>query len=329
MPRLETEITELATALGALGYDLEAGLVQLPSEIINVQQDTWDRLRAAHQAGQHRLLFTTAWANGRAFLLAKDGLRGRIPIRIEWKGPDRQVEQDPIPADLRIDNVFLVSVKTRSAVIWNRSPSQVFTHTAQPVHWYVETAPDEYQALYEAAVSCSGLSAMPSRAADLSRSQGLAMAATLNPRQWPEPLASLYKALASRCAARSAEIWNDAISSPAQRERAAWWLLRLAPAPYYLLGDATRAPLRIRVDTPWDWRQAWHFESLEIAPAVGAGQPQVEWRLRARHRETGEINDVDGYVEVRWSHGRFSGHPEAKVQLRTPHERVPGYTPLV
>jgi hypothetical protein len=147
MPRLETEITELATALGALGYDLEAGLLHRPPQIVKVGDNTWDRLKAAYQAGQHRVLFTGAWANGYAFLLARDGLRGRIPIRIEWKGPDRQVEQDPIPADLRVDNVFLVSVKTRSAVIWNRSPSQVFRRTAQASHWYVETAPDEYQAL--------------------------------------------------------------------------------------------------------------------------------------------------------------------------------------
>ena len=157
MPRIETEITELATALGALGYDLEAGLLQLPPEIVNVPLSTWDRLRSVHQAGQHRLLFTTAWANGRAFLLAKDGLRGRIPIRIVWLGPDRQVEQVAIPAVLGIDNVFLVSVKTRSAVLWNRSPSQVFTRTANPSHWYAKTAADEYQALYEAAVAHSGL----------------------------------------------------------------------------------------------------------------------------------------------------------------------------
>jgi hypothetical protein len=328
MPRIETEITELATALGALGYDLEAGLLQLPPEIVNVPLSTWDRLRTVHQAGHHRLLFTTAWANGRAFLLAKDGLRGRIPIRIEWKGPDRQVEQDPIPADLRIDNVFLVSVKTRSAVLWNRSPSQVFTRTANPTHWYAETAGDEYQALYEAAVAHSGLDGLPGRAADLTRAQGQAMAATLDTRQWPETLLPLYQTLAHRCSARSAQIWNESVRSPSRREQTAWWLLRLAPAPYYLLGDATRAPLRIRVDTPWDWRQTWLFEGLDIIPAVAAGQPQVEWTLRARHRETGETRHADGYVEVRWSHGRFSGHPEAKVKLRTPHERVPGYTPL-
>ena len=39
--------------------------------------------------------------------------------------------------------------------------------------------------------------------------------------------------------------------------------------------------------------------------------------------------EVGGHVEVRWSHGRFGGLPEAKVYLDTPHARVPGYFPLV
>jgi hypothetical protein len=37
---------------------------------------------------------------------------------------------------------------------------------------------------------------------------------------------------------------------------------------------------------------------------------------------------VEGHVEVRWSHGRFLGSPEAKVYLDTPHVHVPGYNLL-
>jgi hypothetical protein len=37
---------------------------------------------------------------------------------------------------------------------------------------------------------------------------------------------------------------------------------------------------------------------------------------------------VRGRVEIRWSHGRFSGSPEAKVYLDTPHVEVPGYHAL-
>jgi hypothetical protein len=328
MPGLKTEITELSTGLGALGYDLGFGLQSPPSQFVNVEPATWERLRAAYERGEHPQLFTTAWQNGRALLLAADGLRGRIPIRVEWKGPDRQVEQDPIPADLRIDNVFLVSIKNRSAVLWNRSPSQVFLRQPRREHWYLETAPEEYEALYSAARTLGNLPELPSSVASLTRPQGAVIATRFPGRQWPEPLDDLYRQMARRCATRSAAIWNATASSPSQRERTSWWLLRLASAPYFLLGDSTAAPLRIRVDTPWDWRQSWEFLSLDIAPALEAGQPQVDWMIHSRHRASGEVRDTSGYVEIRWSHGRFSGNPEAKVQLRTPHEIVPGYTAL-
>jgi len=93
MPGLKTEITEITTGLGALGHDLVAALTDPPPQFVNVKPINWDNLRSAYEVGAHRSLFTTAWLNGRAFLLAADGLRGRIPIRVEWKGPDRQVEQ--------------------------------------------------------------------------------------------------------------------------------------------------------------------------------------------------------------------------------------------
>ena len=97
MPSLATEITEITTGLGALGHDLLTALTDPPPQFVNVQPANWDNLRRAYDQGKHRDLFTTAWLNGRAFLLAAEGLRGRIPIRVEWKGPDRQVEQDPSP----------------------------------------------------------------------------------------------------------------------------------------------------------------------------------------------------------------------------------------
>jgi len=59
------------------------------------------------------------------------------------------------------------------------------------------------------------------------------------------------------------------------------------------------------------------------------GQPIVSWRAVVRERAGRTERVVEGHVEVRWSHGRFSGPPEAKVYLDSPHAEVPGYFPLV
>jgi hypothetical protein len=329
LPGLRTEITEIATGLGALGHDLGSALADPPEQVVNVPDETWERLRQAYETGDHQGLFMTSWLNGRAFLLADQGLRGRIPVRVEWKGPDRQVESNPIPADLRIDHVFLVSIKNRSDVLANRSPAGLFRQEQAKGNWYLETAADEYQALYETALELTGAEGMPMSVEELSASLGKSLAALLPDRSWPEELQQRYLDLAHATATESARIWNMHNQTAGEREQLAWRLLRLAPAPYYLLGATATSSLRIRVNTPWDWRREWEFKMLELQPALSARQPQVDWWFQSRHRRTGEVRVTEGYVEIRWSHGKFSGVPEAKVQLRSRHEDVPGYTPLL
>ena len=69
------------------------------------------------------------------------------------------------------------------------------------------------------------------------------------------------------------------------------------------------------------------MRSFEPA-ATEAGQAIVGWRAVVRDLAADVDVEVDGHVEIRWSHGRFGGPPEAKVYLDTPHARVPGYFPL-
>jgi hypothetical protein len=85
--------------------------------------------------------------------------------------------------------------------------------------------------------------------------------------------------------------------------------------------------MRLRIDTPWDWRQTFRLLRFDVAAQSG-GQPRVGWRGTYEVRDTGEERTVDGHVEFRWSHGRFGQPPEAKVYLDSAHEDVPGYHPL-
>jgi len=85
--------------------------------------------------------------------------------------------------------------------------------------------------------------------------------------------------------------------------------------------------MRLRIDTPWDWRESFRLSSLEISPQA-RGQPLVGWSAIYIVKATGEERTVQGHVEIRWSHGRFGQPPEAKVYLDSPHEDVPGYHEL-
>lgn len=332
MASLQTHISELATALGAMGVDLGEALADPPPQLIGVPHQVMLELRDAHTLGEHSDLFAASWRNGRAFLVAEEGLRGRLPIRVEWRGPAKPVGREPVPADLRIDHVFLVSVKARSNVLHNLSPSSLFDGgPGGGRHWYGAVAPTELQALYEATSAHVGARGLPPSVGDLLNADVSRLTEGLPDRRWPSELLAPYRALCQTVSAASAERWNGRLSDRAARELQLWSLLRLAPTPYYLLGASKSDVLRIRVDTPWDWRQRWRFLGLDIEPDLRAGQPQVRWRgrVRAARGHLDQERVVEGIVEVRWSHGRFCGAPEAKVQLRTRHEDVPGYNELL
>lgn len=110
MASLRTEITEIVTGLGMLGFEsLDEALAARPSEMAGVERHHYDRLIAARADGKHGVQFEEAWANGLAFAVAEDGLRGREPKRVEWKSPHQAPSYEQTPADLRIDHVYLVS----------------------------------------------------------------------------------------------------------------------------------------------------------------------------------------------------------------------------
>ena len=76
--------------------------------------------------GTHAGLFEVAWENGAVFARADEGLRGRPPWLVEWKGPHRPPAYEQIPADLRVDHVYLLSCKYGSNILMNASPWHLF-----------------------------------------------------------------------------------------------------------------------------------------------------------------------------------------------------------
>lgn len=333
MPAPRTEITEIVTGLGCSGIaDLDVALGERP--VANVDDGTWDRLAALHHAGGHRAEFAAAFANGRAFLAAAEGLRGRPPRRVEWKGPTRAPGDDVVPADLRIDHVYLISCKYLSKVLANAAPARLFDRglaggpgPGAGGDWYAEVAPGPYQDLYAVVRQELGARAdLPPQAGDLIPAHRAELRAYLD-AGWTAEAQQAYRALAAAVGRASADRWKRTLARRADAEAVLWRLLRISAAPYFVLGAARDRTLRLRVMTPWDWRQAFELRRVDVW-GDDAGQPQVRWRAEVRVRATGEPVAVDGHVEIRWSHGRFARPPEAKVYLDTPHHRVPGYVPL-
>lgn len=332
MPSAKTEITEVVTGLAITGVEsLAAGLRARP--VANVSDEVWERLTSLERDGQHRQEFAAAWANGRAFLAADDGLRGRPPRLVEWKGPTHAPGDEVVPADLRVDHVWLVSCKYLSKVLANAAPARLFDRglaggpSRVAVDWYGEVAPHAYQALFaQVRLELGQRASLPPNVADLTPGHRAELRAYLD-AGWSTEAQRAYRALAGEVSQASAGRWKRALAKRADAEAVLWRLLRIGSAPYFVLGAQRDRTLRLRVMTPWDWRQAFELKRFDVW-GDDAGQPQVRWQARVRDRSTGEERSVDGHVEVRWSHGRFGKPPEAKAYLDTPHHRVPGYVEL-
>ena len=327
VPSIRTEITEIVTGLGMLGYDtVERGLVHRPDAMADVPIEVWDRLVAAADEPAYRADVWAAWRNGQVFLDSDEGLRGRPPLVVEWKGGHKAPGNETVPVDLRVDHVYLVSCKYASKILLNAAPAQLFDGVAPSGDWFDEVAPEQHQALYTAARRQVGDdAALPAFVTDLASHHRSALRAGLD--EWSDECAAAYRELILEVGRASAARWRANLSSKRKKEATLWRLLRISSAPYFVLGTSGDRTLRVRVTTPWDWRRRFEFRDLECW-GDDAGQPRVGWRATVRDHEAGCDGVVEGHVEIRWSHGRFGQSPEAKVYLGTPHDRVPGYLPL-
>lgn len=337
MPDDRTTVTELGTALGTLPFRDPAAALSHRPEQLRLTDDDWSHLDSIHQSGQFANELATAFANGQAFLRAPDGLRDRTPLTIEWTGGRRPPGDEVAPIDLRIDHVFLISCKYESDIVANASPARLFegmlaTHGSwDRGDWYDAVAPDELSVLYRLCVAATGLIDCPPELSECSRDQLATLRTALAGRSYPdEACQSAYGRLCRKVSDESARRWSARMASTGVApETMLWRLLRIGSAPYFVLGNDRRTgqPARFRIASPWDWREAFELLDFSVTAAI-AGQPRVDWLATCRSRRDEQVRAVAGHVEIRWSHGRFSQPPEAKVYLDSPMARLPGYHPL-
>jgi hypothetical protein len=333
VPDDRTFVTELATALGMLGDDSITEATGSRPDVLRLSETQWLRLETVLEESRWSAEAETAFDNGRAFLESPDALRERRPVLIEWTGGRRPPGDEVAPIDLRIDHVFLVSCKYVSANIANPSPARLFdgllATTGDWVRsdWYLETAPVELRELYSACKKASGLFDLPEDPAELEPAQRQSLRKALPARSFPEDLKPAYLELCRVVSEVSASRWREAIERFGKPEQVLWRLLRIGSAPYYMLGADAHDWIRLRVASPWDWRQSFRLLHLEVT-AARAGQPQVDWTATYETKKDSARSQIRGHVEVRWSHGRFAHPPEAKIYLDTPTSDLPGYFPL-
>lgn len=334
MSREKTLITEIATAIGTAGSLDLAGTFSstFPPKVFDgIDEEVWSELRELYLSQSFSTLFQESFESGRYFFEADKGLRSRIPLSIEWKGPHKPPELDPLPADIRIDHVFIVSCKNVSKILRNASPSSVFDGALNSQKksfqdWYFETASDPYCQLLGEINALYNFPEFPDNPTELNRAQRDSLKEALADG-WPKSLEQSVKAFVLAVGEESASRLREKLVSKRDQEQFYWRVIRCQSSPYFILGSQPAGPMRLRVLTPWDIQRLYDFHSFELE-AGHVGQPEVKWMARHIDKETQQIRTTEGHIEIRWSHGKFCGSPEAKIYLDTPHATATGYLPI-
>ena len=280
-----TKITELATALGMTGHNTLQEALEARPDVLEIGSDDWDDLARIVRTGRLAAVAETAFSNGAYFGSHTDGLAGRIPQHIEWSGGRRIPGDRPVPADLLIDRVYMISCKYLSKILHNTAPAHVFLDglVAAPgyrgFNWFQEVAPDAHEALYARTVEVLGLVPMAKTPQELTSEHRKKLKAAFRERAVPGLPAELdhqYQTLIDEVSHASAELWRELLGGRADQERILWRLLRIYSSTYFILGIDQRRTMRLRVMTPWEWRQSYQFVSLTVR-AAGRGQPRIDW----------------------------------------------------
>ncbi len=333
----KTRLTELATAVGLVYEPTRAGPLDLDRiDVPGLDRSIWQpALRPATEVGSpQRDLLLRALDNGRAF--RTQVLAGRRPRHVEWLGGSRATWTSDIPRDITVDGVWFIQAKYDSTCVLNTAPASLVDelladHAADARHsWYEEVALPQLQQYYRRVVQTEHQAGRGAELADdvrdLDRPGKDHLKAAM--RSGPRPAAE-DEAYAQLCRAVSLETtlrWRHRLdaSTPAQVTQMLFRMLRIAGGPYWLLGTKGSAPVRLAVTDTHSWRQVYELRGFRVLDAH-AGQPQVDWRAEVVERATRVQHRVEGFCELRWSHGKLQGHPECKVQVTTPLEAIPGY----
>jgi hypothetical protein len=351
MATARTNLTELATAAGMVLGDRGADLSLLDTlEIPGIERSVWAPVLSVATDDWHvdNPMLLAALVNGAAF--RRHVLKGVEPHRVEWTGGKKAMWASDAPVDLRVNDAYQISAKYESVCLLNRAPVAVFDNllernsNGRSPSWYHVVAPVEYEAFYVAYLNALDPSeydttVLPASADGLSKDNRASLKRLTKTwgRKMPTEPAAVYKQFARVVSCETAARWRRTLAAASERTKLEMLaqMIRVCGSNYWLLGQADNRPVRCMVTDSHTWRAQYKLRSFEVIERPDAGQPQVDWKatLEPRSDATIEIKAdgvrvIDGYCEIRWSHGKFSGNPECKVQLRTKVGDLPGYKPL-
>ncbi len=348
MPSLKTALTELSLALGLLGYDWasapfsELGKMLSSStnqeKLLFLAREVYDTCRTQEK---HEDLCQKFISIGRK-------LRHNYPLfreihQILWTGPERTGRTVSLARDLEVNSVP-VSVKAESNIVFNLSPANLFWNlpdgsqfgTSKRENWYLLQSPDLYAELYRLIKNPAGLPfatvedfEREARREIRKKLQNfLRREAQSNSKLWKKFL-EVYHNMCQEVATKSAEEFNRRFrrlkgkARQVSSELAGKVFFRLNAVRYILAGMDRREEMALEIPDVSSWRRHWEVQNIYAYPELHRRQSVVGFEITIRGKNFPREKTLKFHAEIRWSHGKFSGSPEAKLYKDFAWKEVP------
>ena len=338
MARSQTVFSEIYVAMAISNTNFPQDIISVKEEDIEVYQLEFKK----------RLGSKSALAKNKALFDAGNILRkyilecGISNFQINWIGNHHLSGIESVAKDLEIDPInWRVSVKENADVFINSSATTAFVDLPQGKFgqrvrgedWFLKVAPNELQKYY---LSCNGNNATgyPTIAEYYKNVKGKnkktfsKYVSELHSKKSENVLKS-YQELCDRVSKESANIFNlnfkkfEVETSNKNRLVPIFhFFFKINGISYYLIGSEKNKPFVVELPPSSKWVKKYEFLDIKAIPKK-AGQPEVNLNFSFKHKETGEIYNIPLKIEIRWSHGKFCGNPEAKVYKQWSYTELP------
>ncbi len=334
MPTPRTEATEIAVGFGLLN-----------SVINNRTNDEIKTLFEGTLSYDKYLEFVKEYERDlekyQDFYTVGNLLRENYPLlsnveHIRWTGPERQAGIVGIAQDLLANNIP-ISVKDNSNVVLNPSPYNLFEiipsgqlHAASSSNWYIESDYSAAQAVYSMVRERGKLYNLPSEysvlekkatPADREEIQGtIKKFQELDNNGIFKEFNDLYVRMCRNVAQTSADQFNSILAKTLQthirtavKDNIIKQFFRINSVNYVLAGIEKNNQFAVIIPGLTKWKQNWNLSSVLAVPQLKRRQSVVRFEVEVENRQTHDRYNLQFHAEVRWSHGKFCGNPEAKL----------------
>jgi len=206
-------------------------------------------------------------------------------------------------------------------------------------NWFIKKAPVEYEEFY---VACDGPAQTGYATVAVysekcrSKEKRKAFAAHAAKAVKKPVVAAAYKAMCKAVSERSAAVINEKIAKLKAKAKGknlaealknqVWEIFRVNSEPYFLCGtekkDKKKHSFAIRIPGKDEWTT--NYKILDVtAEARDAGQPEILVSFSIRDNAGNKDLVFSVRYEIRWSHGKFNGNPEAKIYKMFRYAELP------